>query len=95
MIPAYEEDDDVLVEDLEDIIYQSNLVVLNDDFTTFETVIDAFIEVLKHGSEQAEQCAWIIHTKGKCAVKSGSVVKLKPYKDALTERGLRAIIETI
>jgi hypothetical protein len=30
------------------------------------------MKVLNHEPEQAEQCAWIIHTKGKCVVKRGS-----------------------
>lgn len=90
----YEEDDDVMVKDIIDSIYGSHLVVLNDDYTTFQTVINAFIDVLRHSQEQSEQLAWIIHTKGKASVKEGTIDKLKPYKDALTERGLRAIIES-
>lgn len=77
----------------EDIDFQNKLVVWNDDFTTFDTVIAAFCSVLKHSSEQAEQCAFIIHTKGKYCVKSGSYSELKPYKDALNNFGLEVTIE--
>lgn len=87
----WQEDEDVLVED--EVYLGSSLIVLNDDYTTFETVINAFIDILKHSSEQAEQCAWIIHTKGGCTVKHGTYEELSPYKDALTDRGLDAIIE--
>jgi ATP-dependent Clp protease adaptor protein ClpS len=51
------------------------------------------MEVLKHHLHQAEQCAMIIHTKGKCSVKEGGHDGLKPFRDALTERGLKAVIE--
>jgi ATP-dependent Clp protease adaptor protein ClpS len=95
MKPNWEQDEDIMVEDKEDIYFESSLVVLNDDVNTFEGVISALMEILNHSSEQAEQCAWIVHTKGKCSVKNGSYEKLKPYKDAITERGIGAIIESI
>lgn len=46
-----------------------------------------------HSQEQAEQCAMLIHTKGKYAVKNGSFEDLKPQCDAITERGIGATIE--
>jgi len=85
--------EDILVDDVISSGEQAQLIVLNDDYNTFEWVIECFIEILKHSSEQAEQCAWLIHTKGKCSVKLGSFEILKPLKDALTDRGLNAIIE--
>jgi ATP-dependent Clp protease adaptor protein ClpS len=80
---------DVSVDD----ILESKLVVYNDDHNTFEWVIECFCKYLKHSSEQAEQCALLIHTKGKCDVKSGSKDVLKPFKEALTDAGLSAVIE--
>lgn len=85
------------VEDLEDIdisdLLNKKLIVYNDDHNTFEHVIETFMTVLKHDVEQAEQCAWIIHSKGKCAVKEGSYDELSKYKTALTDAGLKATIE--
>jgi ATP-dependent Clp protease adaptor protein ClpS len=69
-----------------------DLVVFNDDFNTFEHVIDTLIKVCKHSIEQAEQCTWIIHYKGKCTVKSGSFDFLKPMRDAICEAGIDAKI---
>lgn len=80
---------DVSVDD----ILNSKLVVYNDDHNTFEWVIECFCKYLKHSSEQAEQCALLIHTKGKCDVKTGSKADLKPFKEALTDAGLSAVIE--
>jgi ATP-dependent Clp protease adaptor protein ClpS len=69
-----------------------DLIVFNDDFNTFEHVIDTLIKVCNHSVEQAEQCTWIIHYKGKCAVKTGSFDFLKPMKEAICEAGIDAKI---
>ena len=87
------EQEDILVEELTTDGEQTQLIVLNDDYNTFDWVIECFMEVLNHTSEQSEQLAWIIHTKGRASVKLGTLEELKPYKDALTDRGLNAIIE--
>ncbi|MFZ9388473.1 MAG: ATP-dependent Clp protease adaptor ClpS [Chitinophagaceae bacterium] len=70
-----------------------NLVVWNDEVNTFEWVIETLIEVCGHSAEQAEQCAYIIHFQGKYAVKNGPYDHLKPFCDAITERGINATIE--
>ena len=70
-----------------------SLIVWNDDVNTFEWVIETLIEVCGHSEGQAEQCAMIIHTQGKYAVKHGLYDDLKPQCDAITERGIGATIE--
>jgi ATP-dependent Clp protease adaptor protein ClpS len=69
------------------------LIVWNDEVNTFEWVIETLVEVCKHSTEQAEQCAMLIHTQGKYAVKNGQYEELKPMCDAITERGIGATIE--
>jgi len=71
------------------------LIVWNDEVNTFEWVIETLVEICGHNTEQAEQCAMIIHTKGKYAVKEGSYENLKPMCDAITERSIGATIEVI
>jgi ATP-dependent Clp protease adaptor protein ClpS len=71
------------------------LIVWNDEVNTFEWVIETLIEVCGHSREQAEQCAIIIDSKGKYAVKEGSYEVLKPMCDAITDRGIGATIEVI
>ena len=71
------------------------LVVWNDEVNTFEWVIATLILVCGHNAEQAEQCAMIIHTKGKYSVKEGSYEFLKPMCDAITERSIGATIEVL
>ncbi|MCW3090697.1 MAG: ATP-dependent Clp protease adaptor protein ClpS [Ferruginibacter sp.] len=71
------------------------LIVWNDEVNTFEWVIETLIEICGHTQEQAEQCAIIIDSKGKYAVKEGSYEVLKPMCDAITDRGIGATIEVI
>jgi ATP-dependent Clp protease adaptor protein ClpS len=71
------------------------LVVWNDEVNSFDWVITTLVEVCGHSSEQAEQSAMIIHTKGKYAVKEGSYDFLKPMRDAITERGIGATVEEL
>lgn len=68
------------------------IIVYNDEVNTFDWVIMSLVEICEHSPEQAEQCAWIIHTKGKYAVKSGTFDDLRPRCEALLDRGLSATI---
>lgn len=72
-----------------------SLVVWNDEVNTFEWVIATLIEICGHSTEQAEQCAMLIHTQGKYAVKKGDYETLKPMCDAITGRGIGATIEVM
>ncbi|MCC6288578.1 MAG: ATP-dependent Clp protease adaptor ClpS [Chitinophagaceae bacterium] len=76
-----------------DVLKPFQLIVWNDEVNTFEWVIKTLEEVCGHSHEQAEQCAYIIHFKGKYAVKHGDYDDLKPQCDAITERGIGATIE--
>lgn len=69
-----------------------DLVVFNDDFNTFDHVISTLIKVCDHSQEQAEQCTWIIHHKGKCTVKTGAFDFLNPMREAICEEGIDAKI---
>ena len=86
-----EEDQDMLVE--EQSMY--SLVVWNDEVNTFDWVIETLMEVCQHSEEQAEQCAWIIHHKGKYAVKQGNFETLIPKRDAIVDRQINATIEVM
>ena len=89
--PLYEEETDVLTA----LDEPYSLIVWNDEVNTFEWVIETLVEVCGHSTEQAEQCAYIIHFQGKYAVKQGSYDELKPQCDAITERGIGATLEVL
>ncbi len=78
---------------LEELVEHKDLIVYNDDVNTFDHVIDSLISVCKHEIEQAEQCTYIIHYKGKCQVKRGEYEKLEAMCVALLDRGISAEIE--
>lgn len=69
------------------------IILHNDDVNTFEHVIVSLMEICDHDPFQAEQCAWLVHYKGKCSVKRGDFSTLRPLCEALCERGLSAAIQ--
>ena len=69
------------------------LVLYNDEVNSFEFVIKTLVEVCEHDPLQAEQCAMIAHSKGRCAIKSGTFKILKPLYTEINKRGLCADIE--
>jgi ATP-dependent Clp protease adaptor protein ClpS len=83
--------EEVLVE--EQVEKNHEIVLYNDDVNTFDHVINCLVRICKHTSEQAEQCAIIVHYTGKCAVKTGSIEELKPQCLRLLDAGLSAEIE--
>lgn len=91
--PLWEEQEDILVEDDIGSDLPAHIIVFNDDFNTFDWVIQCFMEVLKHTHEQAEQLSIIIHFKGKATVKTGEKRELIPLCEALLDRGLSAVVE--
>lgn len=88
--PSREYEEEVLV--LEDTGLDKKLVVYNDDVHTFDYVIESLIDVCKHTLEQAEQCTMLIHYKGKCTVKSGSMEILLPMHEKLLSKSLTSEI---
>ena len=77
---------------LEAVDINNEIILYNDDVNTFDHVIDTLISVCSHTAEQAEQCAILVHYKGKCTVKTGSFDELKPQCTQLLEAGLSAEI---
>jgi ATP-dependent Clp protease adaptor protein ClpS len=72
----------------------SDLILFNDDIHSFDFVIETLVEVCDHEPYQAEQCTFITHFKGRCAVKSGTYSDLKPKSDEMIRRGLTVSIES-
>ena len=82
-----------VLEEIEQEIKEGNshkLIIFNDDYNTFDHVIDTLIDICQHSREQAEQCAIITHYVGKCSVKEGSFNKLRPLCEGILDRGINA-----
>ncbi len=74
-------------------IEENQIILFNDDVNTFEWVIKSLVEICGHTEIQAEQCALIVHHKGKYPVKSGAKEHLLPCCSALLNRGLNAEVQ--
>lgn len=72
---------------------QARLVLHNDDFNSFDYVMETLVEICDHSLTQAEQCATITHFKGKCEVKSGSLNEMRELRYKLISRGLNASVD--
>lgn len=68
------------------------IILYNDDHNTFDHVIQTLMIVCEHTAEQAEQCALLVHYKGKCGVKTGTYDELEPKCISLLDAGLSAEI---
>ena len=60
----FDELEDVLVEEEISTGQVSQLIVYNEDFNTFDWVIQCFMEVCEHTQEQSEQLSILVHFKG-------------------------------
>ena len=68
------------------------LILYNDDFNTFEFVVETLIEVCDHDEEQGYQCTLIAHHNGKCEVKRGMIEDLKLRCSIMINKGLKVEI---
>ncbi len=89
--PQREYDEEVLV--LDETDEENKLVLFNDEENTFDFVIECLVEICGHNLIQAEQCTILVHYKGKCTVKTGSMETLKPMHEKLISRGLTSEIQ--
>ena len=87
----YQTEEDVMLEEVLTDLHE--IVLHNDDYNTFEHVIDCLMKHCGHKAEQAEQCAYIVHYNGKCSVKRGELTSLIPIKEALQNEGLSVGVE--
>jgi ATP-dependent Clp protease adaptor protein ClpS len=77
-----------VVELKEQTVKSHILVLFDDNVNTFDHVIDLLVKVCKHDSVQAEQCATLVHYKGKCDVKNGPYKDLQLMAELLGDKGL-------
>lgn len=65
----------------------------NDDYNTFDHVINCLMKFCGHEFEQANQCAHIVHFKGKCDIKYGDYDTISTIKEKLSGAGLSVTME--
>lgn len=73
---------------------QHVLCLHNDNIHSFDYVVETLMEVCGHTSDQAEQCAYLTHYKGKSEVKVGNLADLSALQKQLEDKGLTISVET-
>jgi len=66
----------------------------NDDYNSFDHVISCLMKVCNHEFEQANQCAHLVHFRGKCDVKYGDLETISGMKNKLQGSGLSVTMES-
>lgn len=81
-------------EKLDEILSSPYVLILhNDDFNSFDWVIECLMKVCGHEYEQANQCAHLVHFRGKCDVKRGDQETLNKMYKKLQGAGLSVTLE--
>jgi ATP-dependent Clp protease adaptor protein ClpS len=81
-------------EQVEEILSQPYVLMLhNDDYNSFQWVIECLVKICKHEPEQASQCAHIVHFTGKCDVKRGDHDTIISMYNKLKGCGLSTTME--
>ena len=69
-----------------------SLFLINDDFNSFDYVVDCLTAICDHETIQAEQCALLTHYKGSCEIITGEIADLEPLREDLELYGLNVEI---
>jgi ATP-dependent Clp protease adaptor protein ClpS len=81
------------IEVLDEVSESYQVVLYNDDVNTFDWVIECLMDICEHEDLQAEQCAMLVHYKGKAVVKKGELDNMKSICQALCDCQLSAVVE--
>jgi len=84
--------DEVLSELFDDVF---ETLVLDDDVTTFETVIAALMAVCGHARPAAERLTWKVHTEGLAVVFAGTLDEAEAVASALRSHSLRVQVRSV
>ncbi|HEX7356690.1 MAG TPA: ATP-dependent Clp protease adaptor ClpS [Ignavibacteriaceae bacterium] len=85
---------EITTEETTDINISSRVVLYNDDWHTFEEVINQLIIAVKCSFEKARDFAFEVHVKGKAIVFSGSLSQCLQVSSILEEISLHTQILT-
>ena len=76
----------------ENNIKVKSLFLINDDYNSFDYVVDCLTAICDHDPIQAEQCALLTHYKGSYEIMLGDNVDLLPIQEDLALYGLNVEI---
>ena len=64
------------------------LYLINDEYNTFDHVINCLVAICEHDELQAEQCALLTHYRGSCEIAIGKTQDLVFLQEDLALYGL-------
>lgn len=70
-----------------------SLILYNDDYHSFDYVINALVKICGMDAIQAAQCTYLIHFKDNCEVKRGNRTLLLAMQSELIKLDLKAEIK--
>ena len=73
-------------------VKNKSLFLINDDFNSFDYVVDCLTAICDHETIQAEQCALLTHYKGSCEIAMGENADLELLREDLVLYGLNVEI---
>jgi len=71
----------------------AKVILHNDEVNSFDHVIKTLVDICRHNPMQAEQCAMLVHHKGRYAVKEGPYEVMLAISDAMSLRKLSTTVE--
>ena len=80
------------VDVLEELVSEYNIVLYNDEVNTFDHVINCLVRICDHEPLQAEQCAQLIHLKGKYNIINGHYDELRSIQAMMNESNIQSEI---
>lgn len=72
---------------------QYQVILHDDNKTTFDHVVDCLMDVCSHNELQAYQCALIVHSAGKCSIFVDSYDECELVYEYLSKLHLNVTIE--
>lgn len=82
-----------LEEILAELAPKYKLILWNDDFNTFDHVINCLMKHLHYSEKEAEKIAWVVHSEGKSIILEGSFNDLEIFRKIFKAEGLDVSIE--
>ena len=77
----------------DDVTNASKVILFNDEWHTFDEVIDQIIKAVKCNRGKAESLTWEVHSKGKACVYNGDMTQCLKVSSILEEIALHTQIE--
>lgn len=86
--------EEIKVDDGTEVGLPAKVILFNDDYHTFDEVIEQLIKAIGCSYDKAEALTWEVHLKGKAVVFVGEISECLRVSSVLEEIALNTQIET-